>query len=88
MLLAASNSVKAQTAFTTIDSIDINHINASVLVHGDMWWNPVTEIAHCSFPNGSQKNIAITGGLWMSGYDAGNNLHISAQTYRQNGNDY
>jgi hypothetical protein len=86
--LAACSTVRAQSAFTTIDSIDINHINAAVLVHGDMWWNPVAQEGHCYFPNGTKKSIAITGALWMSGYDAGNNLHISAQTYRQNGNDY
>ena len=78
----------AQPAFLTMDSVDINKINARVLVHGDMWWDPTLEVADCQFPSGSGKSIAFVGSLWMSGYDAGGQLHTAAQTYRQNGNDY
>jgi hypothetical protein len=78
----------AQAPFSTIDYVDINNINAAVLVHGDMWWNPALQIAQCEFPKGSGHDISFTGSLWMSGYDAGNNLHVSAQMYRQTGNDY
>jgi Secretion system C-terminal sorting domain len=80
----------AQAPFNTIDSVNINNINASVLVHGDMWWNadPMTYKSKCMFPNGSQKTINFAGSIWMSGYDAGNQLHVAAQTYRQDGNDY
>ncbi len=80
----------AQASFSTIDSININNINASVLVHGDMWWNGngSNYLHKCMYPNGSQKNISFAGALWMSAYDAGNQLHIAAQTYRQDGNDY
>ena len=42
----------AQAPFPTMDSININKINATVLVHGDMWWNPTLEVAQCFFPNG------------------------------------
>ena len=80
--------VNAQTAFNTVDSVDINNINAAVLVHGDMWWNPVTQIAHCNFPANAPKNINFVGALWMSGYDGSGKLHVAAQTYRQDGNDY
>jgi len=78
----------AQSPFSTIDYVDINNINAAVLVHGDMWWNPISQVAQCEFPKGSGRDISFTGSLWMSGFDAGNNLHVSAQMYRQNGNDY
>lgn len=78
----------AQMAFNTMDSININNINAAVLVHGDMWWNPVSQTAHARFPANAPTSINFAGSLWMSGYDAGNNLHIAAQTYRQDGNDY
>lgn len=84
----AVSRLSAQAPFTTMDSVDINNINAAVLVHGDMWWNPITQVAHCSFPNGSPKNISMASAIWMSGYDAGGGLHVAAQTYRQNGNDY
>jgi hypothetical protein len=58
------------------------------LVHGDMWWNPQTGLDNCFSPCGTRKNISSAGALWMSGYDASDNLHIAAQTYRQHGNDY
>jgi len=80
--------VSAQTPFTTMDSVNVNNINAAVLVHGDLWWNPTTGIAHCNFPNGAPTNISSAGGVWMSGYDAAGQLHAAAQTYRQDGNDY
>jgi len=91
LLLALSASTsKAQTPFPTIDSVNINNINASVLVHGDMWWNgnPATGIHKCFYPNGTQKNIAFASALWMAGYDGASQLHVAAQTYRQHGNDY
>ena len=78
----------AQSPFSTIDYVDINNIKAALLVHGDMWWNPTTQLASCEFPKGSGHHISFMSSLWMSGYDAGNNLYVSAQTYRQNGNDY
>jgi hypothetical protein len=78
----------AQLPFNTMDSVNINNINAAVLVHGDMWWNPVTELAHCSFPNGAPTNINFASAIWMSGHDEAGKLHVAAQTYRQDGNDY
>ena len=80
--------LNAQAPFRTIDSININKFNASVLVHGDMWWDPNLSSAFCKFPAGDRKSLNFAGALWMSGYDAANNLHIAAQTYRQHGNDY
>lgn len=83
-----SASLFAQSAFNTRDSVDINKINALTLVHGDMWWDPALETAHCYFPKDSHKSINFVSALWMSGYDAGGQLHTAAQTYRQDGNDY
>ncbi len=57
-------------------------------MHGDMFWNPATGVAACEFPQGSGKNINFASALWMSGYDGSGQLHLTAQTYRQNGNDY
>jgi hypothetical protein len=82
----------AQVPFSTIDSIDINNIKAMALVHGDMWWRPgVSPVAGqygCFFPKGDPKPISFAAAMWLSGYDDGGNLHVSAQTYRQDGNDY
>ena len=85
---AATFKLAAQTPFNTTDSIDINNIAASVLVHGDMWWNPALGTGECKFPKGTGRSVSNAGAVWMSGYDAGNNLHVAAQTYKQAGNDY
>lgn len=74
--------------FLTKDSIDINQINSLILVHGDMWYDPVEYIAHSYYPKSTQKNINFTSALWMSGYDGSGQLHVASQTYRQDGNDY
>lgn len=53
-----------------------------------MWWDPTLGIAACKFPNGSQKNISFASSIWLSALDNSGQLHVSAQTYRQRGNDY
>lgn len=94
ILIAAfcSFHLAAQVPFPAMDSIDINNINAVALVHGDMWWKPgATSIANrygCFYPNGTRKPLSFAAAMWLSGYDDGGNLHVSAQTYRQDGNDY
>ncbi|MCD6010781.1 MAG: hypothetical protein K0Q79_643 [Flavipsychrobacter sp.] len=88
--LSSICSLHAQTPFNTIDSVNINKINAAVLVHGDMWWNPdpTDYQPKCIFPNGSKKHLNFTSALWMSGFDGTGQLHVAAQTYRINGNDF
>jgi len=76
------------TAFGTHAYLDINNIKAGHMVHGDMWWNPGLGISDIEYPKGSGKHPSFASALWIGGYDSGNNLHIAAQTYRQNGNDY
>ena len=78
----------AQTPFTTCDSVNVNNINARILVHGDMFGDPVLGLPACEFPQGSGKHINFASSLWMAGYDNSGKLHVATQTYRQNGNDY
>ncbi len=80
--------LKGQIPFATIDSVNINRINAAVLVHGDLFWNPVTQMPACEFPAGSKKHLNYAGALWISGYDVSGKMHVSAQTYRRDGTDY
>ena len=75
-------------AFGTMDSIDINNVNALSMVHGDMWYNPNIGQARCESPKGSGKTFAYAGALWIAAYDLSNNLHIAGQTYRGDGDDY
>ena len=72
----------------TIEYLDVNNVKAAILTHGDMFWNPSTGSASYQFPQGSGLNSNFASSLWVGGYDTSGNLHISAQTYRQSGNDY
>jgi len=87
-LLLLMKTAMAQLPFFVMDSIDANRINAAVLVHGDMWWNPATGRPECEFPAASGKHIGFASALWMSAYDDAGQLHVAAQTYRQNGSDF
>lgn len=86
-LVCSYSYAQTYPPFNTVDSINVNNINAWHLVHGDSWWDPSTAGAHCSYPNGTKKNIGFAGSIWMSGYTNGI-LKVSAQTYREHGNDY
>ena len=79
---------RAQPLFYVFDSINANRISALATAHGDLWWNPSNYRPHCQFPAGGKKNINYAGALWMSAYDDAGQLHVAAQTYRQDGNDY
>jgi hypothetical protein len=66
--------------------LDINNVRTSVLVGGDMWWdlsNPKYEI-----PLGSGKHSIFAGSLWIGGIDAGGQIKVAGQTYRQTGIDF
>lgn len=84
-----SHNSNGQSPFATIDSLNIGNISSSVLVHGDMNWDPKAGgFNRCEFPKGSSKHVSHLTSIWMAGYDAQSQLHVAAQTYRQSGNDY
>ncbi len=60
--------LQAQSSFPTTDSLSINNINATFMVHGDMWNGPDTVGSHCYFPSSTRKSVCAAGALWMSGY--------------------
>ena len=68
-----------QATFNTHDSVDINNITARILVHGDMFWDPLGEVASTQYPAHSGKSVNFTSALWMSGYDAGGALHVAGK---------
>lgn len=87
MFYAGLAGLLAQVPFTAKEYVDVNKIKAAVLVHGDMWWNPLTQLPDCEFPKGSGRHADFAGSIWMAGYSQGS-LYVAAQTYRQSGNDY
>lgn len=74
--------------------IDINNVRANMQNRGvmnskqnasyiDYLLNPGYE-----FPKGTNSRIYLQNTLWLGGLDNNNSLHLAAQTYQQNGNDF
>ena len=66
--------------------LDINNVRARILNGGDMWWD--LSNSKYEIPKGSGKHSIFSGAIWVGGIDAGNQLKIAAQTYRQSGIDF
>ncbi|MBK7108707.1 MAG: hypothetical protein IPH61_06060 [Bacteroidetes bacterium] len=83
-LSAACNDATAQI------ELDINNVRARLLGAGDFWWN-LTDgkyVVPKVYPPDIEVSSTFAGALWIGGIDAGGQLKIAAQTYRQNGNDF
>jgi hypothetical protein len=66
--------------------LDINNVRTKLLTGGDMWWD--FNSAQYEVPKGGKAHSIFAGSLWIGGLDAGGQLKVAAQTYRQNGNDF
>lgn len=66
--------------------LDINNIRTTILVGGDLWWN--LDEGRYEVPIGSGKHCLFAGSLWIGGIDAGGQVKVAAQTYRQTGADF
>lgn len=88
LALCSAVGSQAQTMFDAFDYININHIKARLMAHGDMWYDPGPQTASCEFPKGSGKHIGFAGALWMGGYDGSGALTMAAQTYRTGTDDF
>lgn len=88
IFICFSTNVFAQAGFNIKEYVDIGNIKSAVLLHGDMNWDVTSLSGQCEFPKGSGIHLASATTIWMAGYDQQNQLHVSAQTYRQTGNDF
>lgn len=69
--------------------LDINRVKAGIANRGDMFWDlGQTQNASYEVPKGSNTHSDFGKALWIGALDESNQLHIAAQTYRQNGNDF
>lgn len=91
---ATSASFKDQAGDCTTPSaqfdLEINNVRARILTGGDAWWN-LSEARYevpKSDGSGLPLNALFAGAIWISGFDAGGNLKVAAQRYRQGGDDY
>lgn len=73
-------------------SLNINNVRTTLLNGGDMWWNlndARYEVPKVD-PNSGVPSVhsLFAGAVWLGGIDAGGQLKVAAQTYRQSGNDF
>ncbi len=71
---------------TYSQNIDINNVRARINI-GDMWWD-LNNSAKYQVPKNDGISSLFAGALWIGGLDDQGALHVAAQTYRQNGNDF
>jgi hypothetical protein len=74
---------------TTPKFLDKNQVKAAIYTENTKFWDPyVSQARSYEVPAGSGRHLHYGNALWIGGYDAGNALHMSAQTYRQSGTDF
>lgn len=71
---------------TAETELNINNVRTTILAGGDMWWD--LSNAKYEVPVGSGKHSIFSGSLWIGGVDAGGQIKVAAQTYRQTGVDW
>jgi hypothetical protein len=68
--------------------LDINAVKANINASGDLFYNINTLSPMLEWPQNNISNISMSGSnLWVGATDAGGQLHLTAQTYRQGGTD-
>ena len=88
----ASNKTEAGNcnAGTSKFDMQINNVRARLLTGGDAWWD-LSASPKYEVPKGDGTHplcSIFAGAIWISGLDAGGNLKVAAQRYRDYGNDY
>jgi hypothetical protein len=87
---AAPPPVQFRASCTTAQAqfdMDINNVRARLLTGGDMWWDRSDGKYVVPKPLPGQPEVAAiyAAGIWMGGFDSGNNLKMACQTYGNNG---
>ena len=68
-------------------TLDANKVQARIWNNGCMF-SDLSGNAQYEVPKGSASNSIFADAFWIGGLDASNQLHLAAQTYRQNGSDF
>ncbi len=87
LLLLFSLILQAQSQGNVYEYLDGNQVKARVTNSADMFWDLNSSPSY-EVPIGSGKHSAFASAIWLGGLDPSGNLHVSAQTYRQQGTDF
>ncbi len=69
------------------DFLDTNNIRARFNAPGDLFWDWNNGATYFEIPKGSGRGTVYISDLWIGGKDAGGQLHMAANFYR-NGTDF
>ena len=78
-------SLGQQLIGNSIDTLSANNVEA-VFGQRSFCWD--LQSAHFKVPKESNKNSVFAHGHWIGGISETGNLHLAAQTYRQDGTDF
>lgn len=70
----------------TNNKLSLNNLKAVFRSDGQLFYDDSTTIFE--IPKGGGRNSISAAGLWIGGFDAGKNIHLAAQTYRESGTDF
>lgn len=68
--------------------LNVNNVRARFYSDGMIGMDLGSGTARFEVPNGSGTHPLFVANLWMGGIDSGNQLHLAAVRYNQNGEDY
>ncbi|MEX0813681.1 MAG: T9SS type A sorting domain-containing protein [Chitinophagales bacterium] len=85
-VLSFSILLNAQNLPDGFETFDGNNIETVFSSDGVFFWD--LNNAYFRVPKTDSVHSIFTAGLWMGGIDAGGQLKVAAETYRQNGNDF
>jgi hypothetical protein len=85
-LTASFCSAQLQTSFRYLDK---NKVRALIATENDKFWN-MTGNATASYevPVGKNTHAMYASSIWIGGFDPGGQLHLAANTYKQQGADF
>lgn len=70
-------------------TLDINQVEALILGRNNKHWDILsTWVPRYKVPKNQSASAGFANSIWIAGLDNANTLHISANTYRQNGADF
>ena len=80
--------VATATFAQSYGELDVNNVRARFYSDGMIGMDLGSGTARFEVPDGSGIHPLFVANLWMGGYDSGNQLHMAAVRYNQNGEDF
>ncbi len=87
--LMSTTSVKSQCGpGNAVSIMDGNNVKSYQSTRGVLWQDMSTGSAGLEIPIGTGLNTIYSGGIWVAGVDGNGELHLAADKYGVNGNDF